>query len=409
MGSRMPDLNGTRRTAGGPSLLLLGLMTFVGPLSANMFVPSFPAMERELSVTLADLQWTLTLYFVFFGALQLVVGPTSDRIGPRPVFFAGFGIFAVASIGAALAPDITTLVIARTFQALGAATALVIPRAAVQDTRAGEEAGTAMAFVAMLQSIAPALAPFLGGLFETFLGWRASFWFLALWAGAIMLVCLRAFPETRPADAGPPMPWSETFGRYGKLLRAPRFLGYTFNLSFMVAIFFGFLVAGPNILQIGYGLSALVFSWVMVAIALGFLVGNFITTRLTPRVGLDRMLLGASVLILVAMAVLLVGAGNASPWWVIAPLLAYGLGNGVVFPPAIAGATGVDRTIAGAAASFMGAIQFAVAAATTFAMGTLLISATLPFAQIALGFALLSLAAMALVMRRPHGAPERDG
>ena len=93
----------------------------------------------------------------------------------------------------------------------------------------------------------------------------------------------------------------------------------------------------------------------------------------------------------------------------IAPLLAYGLGNGVVFPPAIAGATGVDRTIAGAAASFMGAIQFAVAAATTFAMGTLLISATLPFAQIALGFALLSLAAMALVMRRPHGAPERDG
>lgn len=403
----MTPTSTTGDRATGPSLLLLGLMTFVGPLSANMFVPSFPAMERDLAVTLADLQWTLTLYFVFFGALQLVVGPASDRLGRRPVFFAGFVVFVIASFAAALAPDITSLVVARTFQALGAATALVIPRAAVQDTRTGAAAGTAMAFVAMLQSIAPALAPFLGGLFETWLGWRASFWFLGLWAGAIMIVCLRFFPETRPANAGPPMPWSETFARYGRLLRAPRFLGYTCNLSFMVAIFFGFLIAGPGILQLGYGLSALVFSWVMVAIALCFLVGNFATTRLTPKVGLDRMLVGASALILFAMIALLIGAGRPSAWWVIAPMLVYGVGNGVVFPLAIAGATGVDRSIAGAAASFMGAIQFAVAAATTFAIGTLLISTTLPFAQIALAFAIVSLLSMGMVWQRGR-APDGD-
>lgn len=378
-------------------MLLLGLMTAVGPLSLNIFVPSFPSIQIEFGIGLAQLQWTLTLYFIFFGVLQLVVGPASDRIGRRPVFFAGFVIFALASAAAALAPTIELLVLARVFQALGAATAVVIPRAAVQDIHIGADAARAMAFVAMLQSVSPAVAPFLGGLFETFLGWRASFWFLALWAAAMIVVCLRAFPETRASDSAAPLGWTEMFKRYGRLLRSPRFLGYTCNLSFMVAIFFAFLTAGPTLLQGLYGLTPLLFSWIMVGIALGFLAGNFISTRLTPKLGIDRMLVLFSVLILAAMVVLLIAADAASVWWVIAPMLAYGVGNGVVFPNSIAGATGVDRTISGAAASFMGVIQFGIGAAASFWVGNAALEMVLPFAQFALGAAIVALAATALL------------
>lgn len=378
-------------------MLLLGLMTAVGPLSLNIFVPSFPSIQIEFGIGLAQLQWTLTLYFIFFGVLQLVVGPASDRIGRRPVFFAGFVIFALASAAAALAPTIELLVLARVFQALGAATAVVIPRAAVQDIHIGADAARAMAFVAMLQSVSPAVAPFLGGLFETYLGWRASFWFLALWAAAMIVVCLSAFPETRASDSAAPLGWAEMFKRYGRLLRSPRFLGYTCNLSFMVAIFFAFLTAGPTLLQGLYGLTPLLFSWIMVGIALGFLAGNFISTRLTPKLGIDRMLVLFSVLILAAMVVLLIAADAASVWWVIAPMLAYGVGNGVVFPNSIAGATGVDRTISGAAASFMGVIQFGIGAAASFWVGNAALEMVLPFAQFALGAAIVALAATALL------------
>ena len=165
----------------------------------------------------------------------------------------------------------------------------------------------------------------------------------------------------------------------------------------MVAIFFAFLTAGPTLLQGLYGLTPLLFSWIMVGIALGFLAGNFISTRLTPKLGIDRMLVLFSVLILAAMVVLLIAADAASVWWVIAPMLAYGVGNGVVFPNSIAGATGVDRTISGAAASFMGVIQFGIGAAASFWVGNAALEMVLPFAQFALGAAIVALAATALL------------
>ena len=384
-----------------PSLLLLGLMTALGPLSLNIFVPSLPSMERGLAVSLADLQWTLTLYFVAFGVLQLVVGPLSDRYGRRPVFLVGFGVFALASVGAALARTLEWLVAARTVQALGAATAVIVPRAIVQDTHSGAGAARAMAFVAMLQSVAPAVAPFLGGLIELFLDWRFDFWLLAAWAALMVVVAWRALPETRDPDNVAGVGWGEMLARYRRLLGSARFLGYTLNLSFMVAIFFAFLTAGPTLLQGLFGLSALRFSWVLMAIALGFLAGNLISTWLTPRFGIDRMLALFSALILAATGALALLADSSGVWAVIVPTIVYGVGNGVVFPNAIAGATGVDRTIAGAAASFMGLIQFAIGAAATFTVGHLALDSVAAFAWPAVASAVVSLAVLALVFAGP--------
>ena len=118
---------------------VLGLVAALGPVSHSIFIPSIPSMELDLHVGLSQLQWVLTVYLLLFGLFQLIIGPLSDRIGRRPAFYIGFFLFTLASVGAALATSIEMLVVARAFQAVGAATAMVIPRAAVQDVYVGEE------------------------------------------------------------------------------------------------------------------------------------------------------------------------------------------------------------------------------------------------------------------------------
>lgn len=367
-----------------PPILLLGLISVIGPMSHSIFIPSFPSIENSLSVGLPQLQWTLTIYFIFFGLFQLLVGPTSDRIGRRPVFFVGLGIFVVASAVAALAPTIEVLVAARIFQALGAATTFVIPRASIQDTYTGADVARAMAFVVMFMSAGPAVAPFLGGILETFLGWRSTFWFLAFFALILMIASWRGFPETNQGARDQSPGVSETLERYGVLLRSPRFLAYSLNLGFAAAIFFAFVTVAPGVLQGTYGLTPLMFSWAMVAFGLGFVIGGFISSRVTPTLGVDRMIGLASLVVFAAMVLLLSSSGSKSIWWILVPIFVYTVGTGALFPNAAAGGTGVDRTIAGAAMSFMGVFQFSVSALGTYVVGNLDNESIFPFAAIGL-------------------------
>ncbi|MHC4432776.1 MAG: multidrug effflux MFS transporter [Planctomycetota bacterium] len=376
----------TRRTelTGKPTILLLGIISAVGPMTHSIFIPSFPSIERSLDVGLPQLQWTLTIYFIFFGLLQIFVGPTSDRIGRRPVLFTGLGIFSLASIVAAVAPNIDVLVAARIFQALGAATAFVIPRATVQDTRTGPDVVRAMAIIAMFMSAAPAVAPFLGGHLETYLGWRSTFWFLAAFSLIIMAVSWWGFPETKHAlpDQSPGI--KETLSRYGILLRSPRFLGYSINLGLAAAIFFSFVTVAPSVLQGKYGLTPLMFSWAMVVFGLGFVLGGFISSRVAPRLGIDKTIGISSLVLFIAMVVLFFSNDSVSIWWIIIPVFIYTVATGVLFPNAAAGGTGIDRTIAGAAMSFMGVFQMSVSAFGTFIVGNLDNQTLLPFAVVGL-------------------------
>ena len=142
--------------------LLLGLLSAVGPFAIDMYLPALPQVAADLGTTEAGAALTLTAYFVVFGVAQMIYGPLADAIGRKKPLMIGVAIFLVASIAAAFAPSIETLIAARAVQALGAATLMAVPRAVIRDMASGPDAARMMAAIMIVISISPMLAPLTG-------------------------------------------------------------------------------------------------------------------------------------------------------------------------------------------------------------------------------------------------------
>ncbi|WP_139212428.1 MFS transporter, partial [Jannaschia pohangensis] len=142
--------------------LILGLLSAVGPFAIDMYLPAMPAIAENLGADEAVTQLTLAAYFAAFGLAQLFYGPWSDQVGRKVPLYTGLGIFAVASIGCALAPTISWLIAFRVLQGLGGAVLMVLPRAVIRDQYTGPQATRLMAMVMLVISVSPMLAPLAG-------------------------------------------------------------------------------------------------------------------------------------------------------------------------------------------------------------------------------------------------------
>src|SRR5262249_36869714 len=165
--------------AGGRLLALLIAISSVGPLSVNIIVPALPGLVAALAADPAGGQLTVSLYLPGLAAAQLMLGPLSDRFGRRPVLLAGFGLTVLTSCAAAAATSAAGLVAARTVQALGAATGVVVGRAIIRDLYARDRAASMLGWVTMSVVAVPMFGPLIGGALGAPGGLRPVFPFCA--------------------------------------------------------------------------------------------------------------------------------------------------------------------------------------------------------------------------------------
>ncbi len=352
----------------------------MGPLALSIHVQSIPAISAAFDASYARAQFTVSAFLLSFAASQLIVGPLSDRFGRKPVLYGGLLLFGLASAGGAMAESLELLIVARVLQGAGGCATLVVPRAVVQDTHHGVEAARVMAFVAMLQSTAPSIAPVLGGGIDALFDWRGIFWFLTILSVLATLGVNYWLRETRPLTRGQPDRWGTIFIRYASLFRSRLYIGYTIAFTFGTSGFFGFLAVGPALLIETRGLDPIWFSICLTLITSQFVIGNYTASRLVRRFGIDRVLV-AGVVGEAAAALLLLGlSGEIAIAAVVAPVMLYSYFNGYIFANGIAGATGIDPRVAGSAASFLGFAQLGIGAVTAFAMSRLPLDTILPYA-----------------------------
>ena len=400
----MTSASETARPTGRPSTILLGALAASGPLALSIHVQSIPAIALELETSYASAQLTVSLFLLTFASAQLFIGPLSDKIGRRPVIFGGLIMLGVASVAATFAPSIELLIVARIFQALGSCATLVVPRAVVQDVYSGSEAVRMMALVAMIQSVAPMTAPIIGGVLETLLGWRAIFAFLAVFVGILGVWTVLALKETRPLESdGNSARWGEIFARYGRLLSSRVYVGYTLAFAAGTSGFFGFLAVGPALIIGQMGLAPIFFSVFLMLITIQFPLGNYVTSRMTVKMGIDRILVWGALIGIAATVVFLLLSPVLSLWAILLPMIVYAFSSGILFPNAMAGAASVDRRIAGTAASFAGFCQLGTGAVLAFSISTLPTETVTPYAIALLILSLATLAGVLLVFSARRG------
>ncbi|MCG6123080.1 MAG: MFS transporter, partial [Microvirga sp.] len=174
---------------------------------------------------------------------QIFVGPISDRFGRRPCIAAGAALFVLGSLIGAFAGSIETLLFSRVVQAIGGGACFALARAVVRDTSTMDRAASVMGYMVMAMVVAPMISPFLGGVIEETLGWRAIFLAMAT-LGALVLAAIWFFlHETAPRSEGSSLLGS--LRGYPTLLGDPAFVLYTLSLSFVSAAFFMFIAGAP--------------------------------------------------------------------------------------------------------------------------------------------------------------------
>jgi DHA1 family bicyclomycin/chloramphenicol resistance-like MFS transporter len=346
--------------------ITLGLLSAIGPFAIDMYLPSLPSIGASLRAGPGAVQLTLVVFFIAVSIGQPVCGPLSDRLGRKAPLYVGLALFAAASVGCALAPDVTTLTVFRFAQGLGACAGMVIPRAVVRDLHTGVEATRLMSMLMLVFSISPILAPLTGSLVIQADGWRGVFWvvFVAALLGLALVTTLR---ETRPAaararsDAGS---FRGSLAAYRSLLRDRGFLGLTGLGAFGISSFFVYLSSSPFVLIDHYRLSPRLFSVIFSVNAASFFATAQANAWLAQRFGLRDLVRGASVgfaaVVLVLLALFASGIDRLDVL-VILLFIAFGL-LGIMLPTTTVLALDDHGAIAGTASALMGTLQFATGA-----------------------------------------------
>jgi DHA1 family bicyclomycin/chloramphenicol resistance-like MFS transporter len=181
--------------------VLLGGFTAFGPLSMDLYLPAFPLLADDLGASQAAVQLTLTADVIGIVIGQLVLGPMSDAWGRRRLLIGSTLVCAIASVLCALSPSAALLVIWRFIQGASGGGGIVLARAIAADIASGVAAARLFSLFMTLSSVAPIIAPVLGGLMLAWTGsWQPMFYLLAVVSLILAAAAWKAIPETLPAD-----------------------------------------------------------------------------------------------------------------------------------------------------------------------------------------------------------------
>ncbi len=406
----LPSVSSTSSPAraGFGLILLLGLISAMGPLAIDMYLPTMPQIARSLHTDMASVQRTLSSYFAGLAIGQIIYGTLSDRFGrKRPMLF-GLGVFALASVGCARATSVHSLMILRFLQALGGCAEMVISRAIVRDRFDGREGTRVFASLMLVMGAAPIVAPLMGGFFVLHGGWRTSFWLLAFVACACFVsVCFNlreSLPRSKRLTHGP----SDIVRVFASLLRHRHFMAHTLAGSLMLTGLFAYVGSSSFVFIELFHVSPQWFWTLFGANAAGLITCSQINGRLSQRLAPHIILRRALIVAVIAALVLLYSSTCNWPeqlhWLHYATffpaLFIYMCTAGFVFPGATALAMGPQGRIAGNASALIGFLQFLISGCGTWLVSALHDNTARPMALIMLTAALAAIAINLLMA--PH-------
>lgn len=366
----------------------LALLTAVGMLSSDLYLPALPAMRADIGASIVEGQATMAAYLMSLALSQLAWGWAADRFGDRAAIFMGIWLLIGGSLACALALNIELMLLGRLLQGLGSGAATVVVPALLRRRFGETEAVGALAMVATLESIVPAAGPVLGVALLGLLGWRANFVLIALAAYIVMFFAGRIIGHAGKPDtySGPGPGWG--------ILTNICFLRHCAAYACMFAALLMFVSSAPVLVTSWYAQPVIAFAVLQVCGVLAFVVGARQGTRSAADLGIEAVVRrgtlgqsGAGIIMIACAAAELRSMAALGVAWA---LFCWGLG--LRGPALMARALSLVRDGHGKAAGMMMFVAFATTSLVTMLVAPWLEYGLLPVALLLVGLVAVSAA-----------------
>jgi len=311
--------------------LLIGFV-ILPRLSIDLYLPSLPHIGLDLHTNEKMLQMTLTAYIFGYALSMWLTGHLSNYMGKKKVMLSGLTIYLISTIVCMFAHSILLLIVARFFQALGGCCGTVVARVMVKEGYSKDEQIGMLAHLSTAMALSPLVTPVLGGILQTYFGWRSIFFVLAIISFILFITSKdQLLDNEKNINSSSP---SKIYAQYKDLLTNKQFIGYSLAISFAWCDYFAFTLESPFLIQKTLGFSSIGFGFIFSLIVLGYVVGTQMTRILANKLGWDKF-------ILIACGFCFVGAMILSilitvlplNWEIMAfPMMIVMVGVGIIFP-----------------------------------------------------------------------------
>ena len=372
-------------------ILLLLLITALGQIAIDIYLPSLPAMQSAFGTTKDTVQLTLSIYSIGFGLSQLFYGPLSDRFGRRDLLLFGMGISSIATLACSLSTHITALICFRLIQGIGSGAASVLTRAILRDCFSGKRMSQIGGYMSIAWSLIPMIAPVIGSYIQTAFNWRANFIFLLIFNLFVLALTYHWLPDTNRDKRLISLKLKTIIRHYFSVLSHPTAFRFILGPMLTFSCTFSYITASPFLLQVELGYTPIMFGWLSLGVSIAYLFANLVNSRLLAvmdkthiiRLGILCNTIGTVSMTLFA----LLGIFNVYTLIIPAGIMIFA--GGFLFANCMTSAMMPFGHIAGTAAAVIGCIQMLGGSLASGIVALLPMQTPLPLSLLLLSFTVL--------------------
>lgn len=340
-------------------LVLMALLTALGPLAVDMYLPAFPQIALDLNTAEGNVERTLASYLFGLALAQLFYGPIADRFGRKPPLLFGLLLFSIASIAVSFSNNIEHLTFWRMVQAFGGASGFVIPRAVIRDQLETRDAAKALSMIMLIMGAAPILAPILGAQILLFADWRFIFHIMTACCLGLLIAATFSMKETLAKQNIIPLRPKTILKNYKELLQHRSFFFYSLTAAFGSAGMFAYISGAPRVFISAYEVPTEWFGALFGINAFCLILASQIGARLLGYFPPQRILSVAQSIqfcvVMIGLVCTLLGIMNV--YSVMALLMTFMACQGFINPNAAALALSAQGRRLGVASALMGTLQ----------------------------------------------------
>lgn len=396
-------------------ILILGLLTAIGPFSIDMYLPAFPAIATGLNTTVARVMLSLSSFFIGISIGQLIYGPLLERYGRKKPLYVGLVIYLFASVGCAFTSSVDSLIVFRFLQALGSCAGMVSSRAIVRDLFATKDSAKVFSSLMLVVAVSPIIAPTVGGYVTAALGWRYVFAMLigvdlAIIAGVYFLL-----PESKTPDPSYSLKPKATISNFVNIIVQPQFYIYALTGSVAASGLYAYISGSPHVFIELFGVNEKQYGWIFAIIAVGIIGASQVNTVVLRKNSSERVVQVALLCqcVVAITFVTLVYFGLSSLFITIGLIFLYLSCQGFIFPNSSALTLAAFGHSAGNASALMGAIQMGIGATASAAVSILQDNTAMPMSGVmalcsVTAFGIFSMRGKAIIKPTPENVQEED-